>query len=164
MSRMSSSPSMPLPTEVDGLPTMTRSRTGSMSSQVSSSSRPAVAAGPYRPVYKHWFYSYKDGSEKIKWAPMTMRDSLAVETAFTDPAYDTSKLIPTDGGRHDVDIGARKRMAVYWQAEVNEVRRCSWFYKTVDCSFVPFEEDMAELLEAEFKVRGRGLIERKRGS
>lgn len=151
MSRMSTSPSMPLPEDMDGVPIVTRSRTGSMSSQVSSS-RPAVATGPYRPVYKHWFYSYKDGSDKIKWAPMSMRDSLAVETAFVDPCYDTSKLISTDGGRHDVDIKERKRMAVYWQAETNEVRRCSWFYKTIDCSFVPFEEDMAELLEAEYKV------------
>lgn len=158
MSRMSGSPSMPLPTDVDGLPTVTRSRTGSVSSQVSSSSRSqAAASGPYRPVYKHWFYSYKDGSDRTKWMPMTMRDSLAVETAFTDPTYDTSKLISTDGGRHDVDIRSRKRMAVYWQAEVNEVRRCSWFYKTIDCSFVPFEEDMAEVLEKEYKVRVQGV-------
>lgn len=151
MSRMSTSPSMPLPTDMDGVPTVTRSRTGSMSSQVSNTNRP-VATGPYRPVYKHWFYSYKDGNSKIKWVPMTMRDSLAVETAFTDPSFDTSQLISTDGGRHDVDIKQRKRMAVYWQAEPNEVRRCSWFYKTIDCSFVPFEEDHSELLEIEFKV------------
>lgn len=159
MSRMSTSPSMPLPTDVDGLPTVTRSRTGSVSSQVSASSRQtsaAIAAAPYRPVYKHWFFSYKDGNEKTKWAPMTMRDSLAVETAFMDPSYNADQLISTDGGRHDVDIRARKRMAVYWQAEANEVRRCSWFFKTIDCSFVPFAEDMAELLEQEYKVSDGG--------
>lgn len=143
---------MPLPSEMDGLPTVTRSRSGSMSSQVSTNRASSAAmTGPYRPIYKHWFYNQKEANGKVKWVPMTMTDSLALETAFLDTSYDQEKLISTDGGRHDVDIRSRKRKAVYWSAEENDVRRCSWFYKTQDCRFVPFEEDVADLLEQEYK-------------
>lgn len=143
---------MPLPSEMDGLPTVTRSRSGSMSSQVSTNRASSAAmTGPYRPIYKHWFYNQNEANGKVKWVPMTMTDSLALETAFLDTSYDQEKLISTDGGRHDVDIRSRKRKAVYWSAEENDVRRCSWFYKTQDCRFVPFEEDVADLLEQEYK-------------
>lgn len=57
----------------------------------------------------------------------------------------------TDGGRYDVNILERKRNAVYWTAESNEVRRCSWFYKGVDSRFMPYPEDVADQLEEEYR-------------
>lgn len=60
-------------------------------------------------------------------------------------------VVITDGGRFDVHIEERKRTAVYWKADVNEVRRCSWFYKGVDSRFVPYAEDVAEQLEDEYR-------------
>lgn len=58
----------------------------------------------------------------------------------------------TDGGRFDVNIPERTRNAVYWNAESNEVRRCSWFYKGVDFRLIPYEEQVAEELEEEYRI------------
>lgn len=58
----------------------------------------------------------------------------------------------TDGGRFDVNIPKRTRNAVYWTAESNEVRRCSWFYKGVDFRLIPYEEQVAEELEEEYRI------------
>lgn len=60
-------------------------------------------------------------------------------------------VVITDGGRYDVHIGERKRQAVYWTADTNEVRRCSWFFKGIDSRFVPYAEDVAEQLEEEYR-------------
>lgn len=57
----------------------------------------------------------------------------------------------TDGGRFDVNIPERHRTAVYWAAEVSEVRRCSWFYKGTDFRLIPYEEDVADQLEEEYR-------------
>lgn len=130
---------------MDGMP-VPRSRTGS----VSSGSAKVNTTGPYRPVYKHWFFNQKVAGGKITWFPLSMTDSMALETAFSSDSFD-GKVISTDGGRHDIDLRARKRKSVYWSAEENDVRRCSWFYKTSDSRFVPYDEDVAELLEAEYK-------------
>lgn len=105
--------------------------------------------GPFRPVYKHWFFN-QTVATKPNWTPMTMTDSLALEEAYTSGSYG-NRLIPTEGGRHDVDIEARTRKAVYWTADDIEVRRCSWFYKALDTKFIPYEEDVAEILENEYK-------------
>ena len=57
-------------------------------------------------------------------------------------------IIPTDGGRYDVNLSKRVRTAVYWEEERTEVRRCSWFYKKEgDNKYVPYTEDFAEKLE-----------------
>lgn len=61
------------------------------------------------------------------------------------------KIVTTDGGRFDVNIEERKRTPAYWTAESNEVRRCSWFYKGKDFRLIPYEEDVAEQLEEEYK-------------
>lgn len=57
-------------------------------------------------------------------------------------------LVPTDGGRYDVNIVKRERIAVYWEERKSVVRRCSWFSKgPTDGNFVPYEEDIAAKLE-----------------
>lgn len=61
------------------------------------------------------------------------------------------EVVTTDGGRFDVNIPQRTRTAVYWTAEVNEVRRCSWFYKGIDFRLIPYEEHVAEQLEEEYR-------------
>ena len=64
-------------------------------------------------------------------------------------------LVPTDGGRYDVDIHARSRTAVYWSEPPSQVRRCSWFYKgDTDRWYMPYTEDMAASLEVYTVVHG----------
>lgn len=62
-----------------------------------------------------------------------------------------TNIVTTDGGRFDVNIEERTRTPAYWTAESNEVRRCSWFYKGKDFRLIPYEEDVAEQLEEEYK-------------
>lgn len=50
-----------------------------------------------------------------------------------------------------MNIPQRVRTPAYWTAEINEVRRCSWFYKGVDFRLIPYEEHVAEQLEEEYK-------------
>lgn len=57
-------------------------------------------------------------------------------------------IIRTDGGRYDVQLYDRVRTAVYWEEELAEVRRCSWFYKgDADSRFVPYSEEFSDKLE-----------------
>ena len=59
-----------------------------------------------------------------------------------------SERIPTDGGRYDVVLSERQRLAVYWEEAPNPIRRCSWFYKREgDNRYVPYEEHFAQKLE-----------------
>lgn len=60
-------------------------------------------------------------------------------------------VVITDSGRFDVNIAERTRSAVYWNADINAVRRCSWFFKSIDSRFVPYAEDVAEQLEDEYR-------------
>lgn len=55
--------------------------------------------------------------------------------------------VATDGGRYDVNVTERTRSPVYWPGEVTNVRRCSWFFKAIDSRFMPYEENIADLLE-----------------
>lgn len=42
----------------------------------------------------------------------------------------------------------RQRVAVYWEEEVSEVRRCTWFYKgDKDNKYIPYSETFSEELE-----------------
>lgn len=42
----------------------------------------------------------------------------------------------------------RQRVAVYWEEEVAEVRRCTWFYKgDKDNKYIPYSETFSEELE-----------------
>lgn len=115
----------------------------------------------YRPSYHHWFYrkdseknAYsRDADLKSIWKPFSMSDSLALERAFSLPTCNENTFVPTDGGRYDVNILKRERIAVYWEERKSVVRRCSWFSKgPADGNFVPYEEDIAAKLEEEYKT------------
>lgn len=74
----------------------------------------------------------------------------------------------TDGGRYDVEVLRRRRIAVYWQEESSEVRRCSWFVKgSMDVRYIPYEENIATMLEVstenDTSLRARGRRELKSG-
>ncbi|KAJ9577954.1 hypothetical protein L9F63_025185, partial [Diploptera punctata] len=106
----------------------------------------------YRPVYHHWFYK-KEVETKVLWQPFSMVDSLALEEAFTSKEILPETIVATDGGRYDVNILRRQRLAVYWKENATEVRRCGWFYKSSsDTRYVPYEENVSTRLEEEFKI------------
>ena len=71
-----------------------------------------------------------------------MIDSVAIEEVFQLNPY-TEELIPTDGGRFDVSIIDRTKVAVFWKDDLNEtmeIRRCSWFYKSnADGRWIPYD-------------------------
>ncbi|XP_062554414.1 mucin-2 isoform X2 [Armigeres subalbatus] len=112
----------------------------------------------YRPVYRHWF-SKRESDSKVIWTPFTMSDSLALEDALALVKDDDSEsdadgnpiIVHVDGGRHDVLIKERKMTPVYWKGVSQEVRRCAWFYKNVDSRYIPYDEEVAEMLEREYK-------------
>uniref|UniRef100_A0A1B6C5Y3 WWE domain-containing protein n=1 Tax=Clastoptera arizonana TaxID=38151 RepID=A0A1B6C5Y3_9HEMI len=105
----------------------------------------------YRPVYHHWFFR-KDIEGKVLWHPFSMTDSLALEAAFTSPNISPDTKVATDGGRYDVDVLRRRRIAVYWEEDAREVRRCSWFVKgSIDARYIPYEESIATMLEDEYR-------------
>lgn len=65
-------------------------------------------------------------------------------------------VVPTSGGRYDVHLRARQRVAVYWEEEVSEVRRCTWFYKgDKDNKFIPYSESFSEELEVKTHLSRR---------
>ncbi|XP_031335552.1 phospholipase DDHD2 isoform X2 [Photinus pyralis] len=106
----------------------------------------------YRPVYHHWFYKHTVSGEST-WTPFSMPDSLALEEAFTSTDLSPETIVATDGNRYDVNVLRRERYAVYWEAAPSEVRRCSWFSKTnIDSKFIPYEENVAALLEEEYRI------------
>ena len=57
-------------------------------------------------------------------------------------------VVPTDGGRYDVHVKRRRRIATYWSETETEVRRTTWFYKgEEDRYYVPYPEATADKLE-----------------
>lgn len=68
---------------------------------------------------------------------------------FGSPGKDKGDVVvPTSGGRYDVHLKQRQRVAVFWEEEVSEVRRCTWFYKgDKDNKYVPYSESFSEELE-----------------
>ncbi|KAJ6638114.1 Phospholipase DDHD2 [Pseudolycoriella hygida] len=105
--------------------------------------------GVYRPVYKHWFYLKSVSDRKPTWTPFSMSDSLNLEEAFNTNAPNDVRV---NGGRYDVCIEKRCRTPVYWNANCEEVRRCSWFYVGSDSRTVPYDEKVADALEEEYKL------------
>ncbi|XP_014272085.1 mucin-3A isoform X2 [Halyomorpha halys] len=105
----------------------------------------------YRPPYQHWFF--KSGRDKKSpWTPFSMADSLNLEQVFTSSDLHEDTKVATDGGRYDVEIVRRKKNSVYWDETPGEVRRCSWFVKSVsDSRYIPYDENIAALLEDEYK-------------
>ncbi|NXE09310.1 DDHD2 Phospholipase, partial [Lophotis ruficrista] len=62
-------------------------------------------------------------------------------------------VVPTSGGRYDVHLKKRQRVAVYWEEEVSEVRRCTWFYKgDKDNKYIPYSETFSEELEEAYMI------------
>ncbi|XP_017588092.1 PREDICTED: phospholipase DDHD2 [Corvus brachyrhynchos] len=62
-------------------------------------------------------------------------------------------VVPTSGGRYDVHLRTRQRVAVYWEEEASEVRRCTWFYKgDKDNKFIPYSESFSEELEEAYMI------------
>lgn len=119
----------------------------------------------YRPVYKHWFYNQhtstttedpaaavSPSTSKVttaasKWIPFSMADSMRLQ----DSVDAGTAVCITNGGRFDVQVKERRRVPVYWTAAADEVRCCSWFFKGSDSRLVPYDEELADRLEAEYK-------------
>ncbi|ETN65443.1 hypothetical protein AND_002779 [Anopheles darlingi] len=146
----------------DSMAALATTSVGAPDTTMTTTTAPSVAESTtniaYRPTYNHWFYR-REVEGKVIWSPFTMADSMALEdgltleTSRTDAQRETSApvIVHTDGGRYDVSIRDRTRTPVYWKGTANEVRRCSWFYKNVDSRFVPYEEEVADLLESVYK-------------
>ncbi|XP_026835119.1 uncharacterized protein LOC6542851 isoform X2 [Drosophila erecta] len=122
-------------------------RMASASSDKAQVATPATAIA-YSPVVVHWFYK-RSVDTKFIWTPFSHYDSALLETSLS--LDDSTLIIPVEGGRYDVNIKERTKIPVYWEGKAIEVRRCSWFYKGVDSKYVPYTEDTAALLEAEYK-------------
>uniref|UniRef100_A0A0A9WDL1 SEC23-interacting protein n=1 Tax=Lygus hesperus TaxID=30085 RepID=A0A0A9WDL1_LYGHE len=122
----------------------------SMDQSMDFSGQSASTGGHYRPAFHHWFF--KKDTKRAEWLPFSMADSLNIEQAFVSPDVSEATKVPTDGGRYDVEVLLRKKTAVYWEESPSEVRRCSWFVKSpVGARFVPYDENIAEFLEEEYK-------------
>ena len=84
------------------------------------------------------------------WKPFTMVDSTRIEDAY-GMGSSSSESVSVDGGRYDVNISQRTKIAIYWVEDPIPIRRCSWFYKSnSDGRWNPYDEDTAKRLEAEY--------------
>uniref|UniRef100_A0A8B9T317 DDHD domain containing 2 n=1 Tax=Anas platyrhynchos TaxID=8839 RepID=A0A8B9T317_ANAPL len=109
---------------------------------------PGPAEPRYEPVAPHWFYR-KAAEPRERWVPFSAQDSARLEEAHGKEAV----VVPTSGGRYDVHLKHRQRVAVYWEEEVSEVRRCTWFYKgDKDNKYIPYSEAFSEELEEAYMI------------
>ncbi|CAM9768495.1 unnamed protein product [Bubo scandiacus] len=119
--------------------------------------QPPPPAGPepaarYEAVAPHWFYR-KVTDSRERWVPFSAQDSERLEEAHGSGRDKEDLVVPTSGGRYDVHLKKRQRVAVYWEEEVSEVRRCTWFYKgDKDNKYVPYSETFSEELEEAYMV------------
>ncbi|XP_014115000.1 PREDICTED: phospholipase DDHD2 [Pseudopodoces humilis] len=108
--------------------------------------------GRYEPVVPHWFYC-KVTEPRERWVPFSAQDSERLEAAHGAGKEQDGVVVPTSGGRYDVHLRTRQRVAVYWEEEVAEVRRCTWFYKgDKDNKFIPYSESFSEELEEAYMI------------
>ncbi|NXF21980.1 DDHD2 Phospholipase, partial [Rhodinocichla rosea] len=108
--------------------------------------------GRYEAVVPHWFYC-KVTDTRERWVPFSAQDSERLEAAHGAGKEQAGVVVPTSGGRYDVHLGARQRVAVYWEEEAAEVRRCTWFYKgDKDNKFIPYSESFSEELEEAYMI------------
>ncbi|XP_053905569.1 phospholipase DDHD2 [Cuculus canorus] len=110
-------------------------------------------SGPprYEPVSPHWFHRRTGVRER--WEAFSAQDSERLERARAAGKENEDVVVPTSGGRYDVHLKKRQRVAVYWEEEVSEVRRCTWFYKgDKDNKYVPYSEAFSEELEEAYMV------------
>lgn len=88
-----------------------------------------------------------NAASKSEWTPFSAIDSQRLQQCLETG----TTVCASNGGRYDVHLQQRRRVPVYWEATGEEVRRCSWFYRGSDSRLVPYEEDVAERLEAEYR-------------
>ncbi|NXJ37048.1 DDHD2 Phospholipase, partial [Ciconia maguari] len=110
------------------------------------------AAKRYEAVVPHWFYC-KVTDSRERWVPFSSQDSERLEEAHGSGRDKEDLVVPTSGGRYDVHLKKRQRVAVYWEEEVSEVRRCTWFYKgDKDNKYIPYSETFSEELEEAYMI------------
>ncbi|XP_041880834.1 phospholipase DDHD2 isoform X1 [Corvus kubaryi] len=108
--------------------------------------------GRYEAVVPHWFYC-KVTDTRERWVPFSAQDSERLEEAHGAGKDRDDVVVPTSGGRYDVHLRTRQRVAVYWEEEASEVRRCTWFYKgDKDNKFIPYSESFSEELEEAYMI------------
>ncbi|KAM6996284.1 triacylglycerol hydrolase DDHD2 [Passerculus sandwichensis] len=108
--------------------------------------------GRYEAVVPHWFYC-KVTDTRERWVPFSAQDSERLEAAHGAGKEQAGVVVPTSGGRYDVHLRERRRVAVYWEEEAAEVRRCTWFYKgDKDNKFIPYSEAFSEELEEAYMI------------
>ncbi|NXB72943.1 DDHD2 Phospholipase, partial [Donacobius atricapilla] len=108
--------------------------------------------GRYEAVVPHWFWC-KVTDTRERWVPFSAQDSERLEAAHGAGQEQADVVVPTSGGRYDVHLRARRRVAVYWEEEASEVRRCTWFYKgEKDNKFIPYSESFSEELEEAYMI------------
>eukprot|EP00118_Oscarella_pearsei_P009915 m.58461 g.58461 ORF g.58461 m.58461 type:complete len:968 (+) comp34815_c0_seq4:211-3114(+) len=106
---------------------------------------PPMQAAIEATVRPYWFYL----SRKGYWTPFSITDSNSLEMAHSSGV---GSIVTTDGGRYDVHLSRRRRSAIYWMEAETEVRRTTWFYKgEEDRYYVPYKEETADKLEAEYQ-------------
>ncbi|KAM7153391.1 triacylglycerol hydrolase DDHD2 isoform 2-T2 [Macrochelys suwanniensis] len=112
----------------------------------------ADTANKYEAVVPHWFYC-KVIDSRERWIPFSRQDSAKLEEAHNSRKDDEQLVVPTEGGRYDVHLKKRLRCAMYWEEEVSEVRRCTWFYKgDKDNKYIPYSESFSEELEETYMI------------
>ncbi|XP_043359079.1 phospholipase DDHD2 isoform X5 [Dermochelys coriacea] len=112
----------------------------------------ADTANKYEAVVPHWFYC-KVIDSRERWIPFSRQDSEKLEEAHNSRKDDEQLVVPTEGGRYDVHLKKRLCCAMYWEEEVSEVRRCTWFYKgDKDNKYIPYSESFSEELEETYMI------------
>ena len=116
----------------------------------STSSRPRTRTTSRKlpQLTHHWFYFFSTED----WRPFSIVDNAAIESVYNSHE-DHHHLVPTDGTRYDVDIWKGTRSPVYWEGPSQDIRRCSWFHRSSkDGLWQPYDEDIAALLEDEYRI------------
>ncbi|XP_010721418.1 phospholipase DDHD2 isoform X3 [Meleagris gallopavo] len=110
------------------------------------------AGNGYEAVAPHWFYCKVTGGRE-RWLPFSIQDSERLEEAHGAGKDKGDVVVPTSGGRYDVHLKQRQRLAVFWEEEASEVRRCTWFYKgDKDNKYVPYSESFSQELEEAYMI------------
>uniref|UniRef100_A0A8C9G4F0 DDHD domain containing 2 n=1 Tax=Pavo cristatus TaxID=9049 RepID=A0A8C9G4F0_PAVCR len=110
------------------------------------------AGNGYEAVAPHWFYCKVTGGRE-RWLPFSTQDSERLEEAHGAGKDKGDVVVPTSGGRYDVHLRQRQRLAVFWEEEASEVRRCTWFYKgDKDNKYVPYSESFSKELEEAYMI------------
>ncbi|XP_013407537.1 phospholipase DDHD2 [Lingula anatina] len=113
-----------------------------------------TSSSVFQPVRSHWFYS-KHVEGKELWKPFSYKDAARLEDALHRRATASGSeiIVPTQGGRYDVDVIKRQQFAVYWDEEPSSVTRSSWFYKPEGAArFLPYDEQFCARLEEEYQA------------